>query len=102
MISDSARATTSGQSAPDHAARYETLRAYAVQCHSPGTRGGLVVLLRQGVAAWMDAWSRLPPPPVRPTQSEREPPSPLQDDASAEVVRLLAAMTMGHIQEVHA
>lgn len=102
MSRDSAHATASGQSAPDHAARYETLRAYAVPRHAPATRDGLVVLLRQGVAAWMVAWCRLPAPPTRPTQEERQRPSPLPDDASAEVVHVLAAMTLRHIQEVRA
>ncbi len=94
--------TASGQSALDHAARYEALRAYAIERHAPVSRDGLVVLLRQGVAAWMDAWSRLPAPPVRPVQAERQRPSPLPDEASAKVVRVLAAMTLGHFQEVHA
>ena len=99
MTSDRATATASGQSAPDHAARYETLRSYAVERHAPASREGLVVLLRQGVAAWMDAWSTLPVP-TRPTRAEREQPSPLPNGASAEVVRVLASMTLGHIQEV--
>jgi hypothetical protein len=60
------------------------------------------VLLRQGIAAWMEAWSRLAAPPAPPVQTERQRPSPLPDEASAEVVRILAAMTLGHIQEVHA
>jgi hypothetical protein len=94
--------SAAGQRVLDHAARYEALRAYAVRRNSLAARDGLVVLLRQGVAAWMHAWSRLPPPPPRPTQGERQRPSPLPDDASAEVVRVLAAMTLGHIQEVHA
>ena len=60
------------------------------------------MLLRQGVAAWMEAWSRLPSPPAPPMQTERQHLSPLPDEASAEVVRVLAAMTLSHIQEVRA
>lgn len=100
MSSRTAHATASGQSAPEHAARYEALRAYAVERHATASRDGLVVLLRQGVAAWMGAWSRLPEPPSRPRHGDRQPPSSLPDDASAEVVRVLAAMTLGHLQEV--
>lgn len=92
---------TAQQSAPDHAARYEALRAYAVERQAPASRDGLVVLLRQGVAAWMDAWSRLPASPPLPN-SEALRPSPLPADVSAEVVRVLAAMTLGHVQEAHA
>jgi len=101
MTSDPAPATAHGHSAPDHAARYETLRAHAVQRHAPATRDGLVVLLRQGVAAWMDAWARLPAPPPRRTQCEHRRASPLPDETSTEVVHVLAAMALGHIQEVH-
>jgi hypothetical protein len=39
-----------------HAERYEVLRAAAVAAPAvSASRDGLVVLLRQGVAAWMDA-----------------------------------------------
>lgn len=102
MSSDTAQTATRGQSAPNHAAHYEALRAYAVERDVPASRDGLVVLLRQGMPAWMDAWTRLPAAPALPVKAERERPSPLSDDASAEVVRVLAAMTLGHIQEVHA
>jgi hypothetical protein len=99
MNSVTAHAAVSKQSVPDHAARYETLRAWAAHRNPSASRDGLVVLLRQGVAAWMDAWSRLPAPPA---QDERQQPSPLPNDVCTEVIRVLAAMTIGHIQEVHA
>jgi len=102
MTGDPTQAPTSGQSAPDHAVRYEALRAYAVERYAAASRDGLVVLLRQGVAAWMEARSRLPAPPPQSADAERQRPSPLRDDASAEVVHVLAAMTLSHIQEVHA
>jgi hypothetical protein len=102
MSSAPAHPAASGQSAADHAARYEALRVYAVERQAPASRDGLVVLLGQGVAAWMDAWSRLPAGPQRPAQEERQRPAPVPDDVSAEVVHVLAAMTLGHIQEVRA
>lgn len=102
MTGDPTRTPASGQCGPDHATRYEALRAYAVQRHAPSSRDGLVVLLRQGVAAWMEAWPRLQAPPPPPEPAERQRPSPLPDDASAEVVRVLVAMTLSHIEEVHA
>jgi len=107
MTGDRTQAPTSAESRPDHAERHEVLRAHAVERHASASRDGLVVLLRQGVAAWMAAWSRLPAPwtpPASPAQTERQRqrPSPLPDDASPEVVRILAAMTLSHIQEVHA
>lgn len=106
MSKDAAGPRQAPGSASDHAVRYEALRAYVVQCDVPASREGLIVLLRYGVAAWMSAWSRLPaaaePPPLPPTQAERQLPPPLSDSASEELVHVLAAMTLGHIQEVNA
>jgi len=101
MSNGTAQPPASSQSAPEHAARYEALRAYAIERHVPASRDGLVVLLRQGLAAWMDAWSSLPTASPRPAKVERQSPSLLPDDASSEVVHVLAAMTLGHILEVH-
>jgi hypothetical protein len=93
---------TTGTGASGHADRYEALRHHAIEPHDvPAAREGLAVLLRQGVVAWMKAWSRLPAPGVRAAQDEHERP-PLPDGASVEVVRVLAAMALGHIEEVHA
>jgi hypothetical protein len=102
MSSAPAHRAASGQSAADHTARYEALRAYAVERQTPASRDGLVVLLGQGIAAWMEAWSSLPAGPPRAVQAERQRPSPVPDDVSAQVVHVLAAMTLGHIQEVRA
>jgi hypothetical protein len=102
MRGEPTQAPRSAQSRPEHAERYEVLRAHAVERHASASRDGLVVLLRQGVAAWMAAWSRLPAPWTPPAQAERQRSSPLPDEASPEVVRILATMTLSHIQEVHA
>ena len=103
MTGDPTQAPRGTESRPDHAERYEVLRAHAVERHASASRDGLVVLLRQGVAAWMDAWLPAPwTPPAPPAQTERQRPSPLPEQASSEVVRILAAMTLSHIQEVHA
>lgn len=102
MTSGQASTTARGQSEPDHAIRYEALRAYAVDRRALASRDGLVVLLRQGLAAWMEEWSGLPAPLPRPAQDEQRRPAPLPDEASAEVVHVLAAMTLVHIEEGHA
>ena len=91
----------------DYAERYEVLRAQTVACQALASRDGLVVLLRQGVAAWMAAWSRLPVPwipsaPPAQTERQQSSPSPWPDEASPEVVRILAAMTLSHLREVPA
>ncbi len=98
MSSDVAQ--TSSRAA-DHGTRYEALRAHVVERRTRASRDGLIVLLREGVVAWIDAWSRLPAAPARLAQAESQRPPPLFNDASAEVVRVLAAMTLGHIEEVH-
>lgn len=85
-----------------HAERYEVLRAYAVAPEVSASRDGLVVLLREGVAAWMEACSRWPVPWTPPVRNVRQWPSPLPEAASPEVVRILAAMTLSHLQEVPA
>lgn len=62
MTRNPGQSQTSRQSAADHAARYEALRARAEEHHVSESRDGLVVLLRQGVAAWIEAWSTLTAP----------------------------------------
>jgi hypothetical protein len=83
----------------DHVPRYEALRAYAIARHTPPSRDGLVILLRHGLAAWMEAWSKLPAPRPMPAQASAP---PMPDDASVEVVHVLATMTLSHFPEVHA
>jgi hypothetical protein len=92
--------TTGGAS--EHTVRYEALRDHALCPHpTPAVRDGLAVLLRQGVAAWTEAWSRVPAPATRAAPEERNGPS-LPASASAAVVRVLAAMALGHLEEMHA
>lgn len=92
---------TTQTSSSEHVERYEALRARALdRHHAPTAREGLAVLLRHGMASWMEAWSTLPAPTTPTTPELRERP-PLPDDASAEVVRVLASMALGHFQEVH-
>ena len=91
-----------GQSVSEHATRYETLRNQAIDRQAPLARHGLAMLLRHGMAAWMEAWSKVPePPPPRSTRDESRRSFALPDESSAEVVRVLAAMALGQMQEVH-
>ena len=94
------RAGESRKRAADHATRYEMLRAYALERHAPPSRDGLVILLRHGMVAWMDAWSRLPAPLPQPAQAEPHKALTIPDDTSVEVVHVLATMTLSHFQEV--
>ena len=95
------RPVTSEQNASEHAARYEALRRHATEHRGGVARHGLAVLLRQGVAAWMDVASQVPAPALRSAKDDARSPPPLPGDSSAEVVRVLAAMTLEHIQQVH-
>lgn len=91
----------SAQSASEQEARYEALRHYAMVRDAPIARHGLAVLLRQGVAAWMKTWSGvLAAPVLRSSPDECPNPCPLPDGTNAELVRLLAAMVLGHAQGV--
>ena len=93
---------TTQLSASEHAARYEALRCHVLEPHAArSSRDGLAVLLSRGVAAWMDAWSKLPEPAVRVVQEERCR-APLPDGTSVELIHVLAAMALGHIHEVRA
>lgn len=88
------------QNAPAHAVRYEELRQYAVERQILAGRLGLAVLLRQGLAAWVEQWSKMPAPTPAPSvEISRQ--SPLPDETSADVINLLAAMALGHMQELY-
>jgi len=90
--------TTTNAGASEHVERYEALRGRAIDPHhAPTARDGLAVLLRQGMASWIQAWSTLPAPAAPSAQNNHQKP-PLPDGASAEVVRILADMALGHIQ----
>jgi hypothetical protein len=87
------------QNTPGHVARYEELRGHAVERQILAGRLGLAILLRQGLAAWVEQWSKAPAPTL---STKRSRPSPLSHDTSVDVVNVLAAMALGHMQEVQA
>lgn len=88
--------------ASEHAARYETLRSQAIDGQTPVARQGMAVLLRQGMAAWIDAWSRVPEPPSpRSARGASPRPRPWPEESSAALIHVLAAMALSHVQEVH-
>ena len=104
MTNSSAMDTTQ-RTAPEYRAHYESLRRHTLTRDSrPEARDGLAVLLRKGVAAWLQAWSRVPAPtvPTVPTvpaaPADRHRPI-LPDGVSAELIRVLAGMALGHLQE---
>ena len=84
-----------------HTTRYEALRHDAMERHGALLRHGLAVLVRHGVAAWMEACSKLPTPPRRSAEDDTPKPCTLPAGLSPEVVNVLVAMTMGHMEQVH-
>ncbi len=100
-MSTHSRLVISEQSASEHAARYEALRHHQVERQGAIAGYGLAVLLRQGVAAWMAVASQVPAPARRSTQDDLGRPPALPRGSNAEVVHVLAAMTIEHIQQVH-
>ncbi len=96
------RAGAGELAASEHVTRYEALRVLILDGQIAIAQHGLAVLLRQGMAVWMDEWAKMPVPPPRVARDEHPRPGPLPEGASADVIRVLVAMTMGHFQqEVH-
>jgi hypothetical protein len=93
---------TPQQNAPTHVARYEELRRHAVERQILAGRLGLAILLRQGLAAWVEQWSKMPAATPAPSAEISSASPPLPDDASVDVINVLAAMALGHMQEIHA
>lgn len=81
------------------AERYEQLRQVALGGHAEGWRHGLGVLIGRGMAAWMQAWTptgHLPAPaPVR-SNTGPLPAGSVRGTPTAQVVAVLASMTLAH------
>ena len=83
------------------AERYEILRRHVLEGQQllPGDPVGLVLLRRQGLAAWLESWEALaqgtfrPPPP-----SAEPPPAALTAPGHQELAMLLAQMTLPSLQ----
>jgi hypothetical protein len=83
--------------------RYEDLRRHVIG-HTGGHRLGLALFHREGMKAWLDAWSTCT---TRDAHSLREgsddpdrvSPLPLTDDVGA-IVRLVASMAIATLQDV--
>ena len=99
---------TSGQDGvgggrPRAGQRYEDLRRHVIS-HAGGHRLGLALFQREGMKAWLDAWSTCTTREARPLRDgsddpDRVSPLPLTDDVGA-IVRLVASMAMATLQDV--
>jgi len=83
-------------------ARYEELRAVALGASQVASSGrGLALLMRKGMAKWMDAWSSWTAPPRRDEHDHRG--AILEQDEFVMVmteVAIAAALQGGEVREV--
>ena len=83
--------------------RYEDLRQHVTD-HGGGHRLGLALFHREGLKAWLEAWSTYTTQPARHSRdagedADRVRPPALTGDVSA-VVGLIAGMAMATLQDV--
>lgn len=72
-------------------AAYEAVRAHVLTGGVTGSHSGLLLLLRQGVAAWISRSSSFTPEPAA---APPLPMAPFTNELHAAVVRVLASMAM--------
>jgi hypothetical protein len=83
--------------------RYEDLRRHVID-HGGGHRLGLALFHREGMKAWLEAWSRCTTRDARPPRdagddADRVRPLTLTGDVGT-VVRLIASMAMATLQDI--
>lgn len=88
---------------PEQVERYEDLRGHVIG-HRGGHRLGLALFQREGMKAWLDAWSTCTTREARPLADASDGPDQvrpltLTSDVAA-VVRLVASMAMATLQEI--
>ena len=88
---------------PEQVTRYEDLRRHVIG-HGGGHRLGLALFHREGMKAWLDAWSTCTTRDARPPRDASDDPAwvrplTLTGDVGA-VVRLVASMAMATLQDV--
>jgi hypothetical protein len=94
------RARATAADGAEIAVRYEQLRNHAVSGIGGGDRFGLVILLREGVAAWMaDASTQAAATTQRVAEGAPDPMPVVADELHADMVGVLANMVMATHQE---
>jgi hypothetical protein len=88
---------------PEQAKRYEDLRRHVIG-HGGGHRLGLALFHREGMKAWLDAWSTCTTGdacPLRDASDDRDWVRPLTlTGVGGAVVRLVASMAMATLYDV--
>ena len=82
-------------------AHYEALRDRVLAGRTLGSRLGLSLLLRSGMAAWLEGWASCSQvePAAQTTEARVE---PLADECCAGVVSVLCSMALGNLMEATA
>ncbi len=86
--------------ADDLLARYEELRRNVLGARSGGLAVGLGMFVRQGMAAWMTAWSSTGDQATAAPRAHPDAGAGMPQGAQAEIVALLASMALGSMQGV--
>jgi hypothetical protein len=88
---------------PEQIARYEDLRCQVVG-HGGGHRLGLALFHREGMKAWLDAWSIYTTRDARPGREVSDGPDqvrpPRLTGDTAAVVRLVASMALATLEDI--
>ncbi len=99
---DDGHVITSKQSTTAFTMRYEALREHVIARHPDVVRHGIALLLRQGMAAWMRACREMAPTPDTVPAANTVPSScSVPDGATTEIVHVLAAMALLHMEAAH-
>jgi hypothetical protein len=77
--------------------RYEELRGQVLEGVPSGCRMGLALMLRKGMAGWIEGWAVAEAPEAVSCRPGSASPAPLQD-GRGEVVHILAAMALGSVR----
>ena len=87
---------------PEHVTRYEDLRRHVID-RGGGHRLGRALFHREGMKAWLDAWSSCTTREARPSRDacdDADRVRPLTTGDVGSVVRLVASMAMATLQDV--
>jgi hypothetical protein len=78
---------------------YEQLRCHVLAGSPGGGHAGLAVLIREGVAAWMERMTAAMP--VVSARPEHRTPLTVPGPLHAGIVQILASIALGRIEETH-
>ncbi len=78
--------------------RYEELRGKVLEGAPSGCRMGLALMLREGMAGWIEGWAAAEAPEAVSCRPGSASPASSLADGRGEVVAVLAAMALGSVR----